>query len=76
MSIFENAIQSGVDGIIVTLPDLNAFDAPVANALARGIPVIATNTDDTSGDNPRRAWRTWISGTSPPATSWARRSSS
>ena len=56
VSIFENAIQSGVDGIIATLPDLNVFDAPVANALARGIPVIATNTDDTSGDNPRLAY--------------------
>jgi len=56
VSILENAIQSGVDGIITTLPDLNAFDAPVANALAQGIPVIATNTDDTSGDNPRLAY--------------------
>ena len=56
VSIFENAIQSGVDGIIATLPDLNAFDAPVANALRQGIPVIATNTDDTSGDNPRLAY--------------------
>lgn len=56
VSIMENAIQSGVDGIIATLPDLNAFDAPVANALAQGIPVIATNTDDTSGDNPRLAY--------------------
>lgn len=56
VSILENAVQSGVDGIITTLPDLNAFDAPVANALAQGIPVIATNTDDTSGDNPRLAY--------------------
>lgn len=56
VSILENAIQSGVDGIIATLPDLNAFDAPVGNAIAQGIPVIATNTDDTSGDNPRLAY--------------------
>lgn len=56
VSIMENAIQSGVDGIIATIPDLNAFDAPVANAIAQGIPVIATNVDDTSGDNARLAY--------------------
>src|SRR5690554_677759 len=56
VSIMENAIQSGVDGIIATLPDLNAFDAPVANAIRQGIPVIATNVDDTSGDNARSAY--------------------
>jgi len=56
VSIMENAIQSGVDGIIATLPDLNAFDAPVANAIRQGIPVIATNVDDTSGDNARLAY--------------------
>ncbi|BAS27958.1 substrate-binding domain-containing protein [Limnochorda pilosa] len=56
VSIMENAIQSGVDGIIATLPDPNAFDAPVQQALDRGIPVVATNTDDTSGDNPRLAY--------------------
>src|SRR5690606_32655587 len=56
VSITENAIQSGVDGIIATLPDLGGFDAPVANAIRPGIPVIATNVDDTSGDNARLAY--------------------
>ncbi|NLY29878.1 MAG: sugar ABC transporter substrate-binding protein [Firmicutes bacterium] len=53
--IMENVIEAGVDGIISTLPDPTAFDEPVAQALARGIPVIATNTD-AGPDNPRLAY--------------------
>lgn len=50
VSIMENAIQSGVDGIIATLPDPNAFRAAIQEAHRRGIPVIATNTDDPGSD--------------------------
>lgn len=50
VAIMENAIQSGVDGIIATLPDPNAFRAPIQEAHRRGIPVIATNTDDPGSD--------------------------
>ena len=53
--ILENVIESGVDGIITTLPDPTAFDEPVGLALSRGIPVIATNTD-AGPDNPRLAY--------------------
>lgn len=55
-SILENVIQSGVDGIAMTIPDPKAFDEPVARALKMGIPVIGTNTDDPTGDNPRMAF--------------------
>lgn len=54
--ILENVIQSGVDGIITTLPDPDAFDTPVSEAIASGIPVIATNTDDVTGTNDRLAF--------------------
>lgn len=56
VNIMENAIQSGVDGIIATLPDPKAFDAPVKLAIQKGIPVIATNVDDPTGDNMRLAF--------------------
>ena len=54
-NIMENVIESAVDGIISTLPDPTAFDAPVQMALDRGIPVIATNAD-AGPDNPRLAY--------------------
>ncbi len=55
VDIMENVIQAGVDGIISTLPDPVAFDAPVQSALDAGIPVIATNAD-AGPDNPRLAY--------------------
>ena len=55
VNIMENVIQSGVDGIISTLPDPTAFDDPVQRALDAGIPVIATNAD-AGPDNPRLAY--------------------
>lgn len=55
VDIFENVVQSGVDGIISTLPDPTAFDGPVQRALDAGIPVIATNAD-AGPDNPRLAY--------------------
>jgi len=55
VDIMENVIQKGVDGIISTLPDPTAFDAPVQRALDAGIPVIATNAD-AGPDNPRLAY--------------------
>ena len=55
VNIMENVIQSGVQGIISTLPDPTAFDDPVRHALDSGIPVIATNAD-AGPDNPRMAY--------------------
>jgi len=55
VNIMENVIQAGVDGIISTMPDPTAFDAPVQRALDAGIPVIATNAD-AGPDNPRLAY--------------------
>jgi simple sugar transport system substrate-binding protein len=39
------AINSGADGIAVSLIHPDAFDAPTALALSRGIPVVAYNAD-------------------------------
>ncbi len=40
------AIAAGVNGIATTLIDPTAFNQPVDNALAKGIPVIAYNADE------------------------------
>jgi simple sugar transport system substrate-binding protein len=55
VNIMENVVQSGVDGIISTLPDPTAFDEPVRRALEAGVPVIGTNAD-AGPDNPRLAY--------------------
>ncbi len=51
--ILQAAIASGVDGIGTTMPDTEAFDDIVDDALAAGIPIIAFNADD---DNARMAY--------------------
>jgi simple sugar transport system substrate-binding protein len=48
------AITGGVDGIAVALIDPTAFNAPVASALSKGIPVVAYNAD--APKNPRLAY--------------------
>jgi simple sugar transport system substrate-binding protein len=48
------AIAQKVDGIAVCLIDAKAFDSPVANALAAGIPVIAYNADVPVGSPNKR----------------------
>ncbi len=45
-NIIQAAIAEGVDGIGTTMPDTEAFDDIVDEALAAGIPVIAFNADD------------------------------
>ena len=45
VNAFNSAITAGVDGIAVSLVDLQAFNAPVEKALAAGIPVVAYNAD-------------------------------
>ena len=55
VNIMENVVQSGVDGIISTLPDPTAFDEPVRCFLEAGVPVIGTNAD-AGPDNPRLAY--------------------
>jgi len=44
------AIAAGVNGIATTLIDPTAFNTPVDNALAKGIPVVAYNADE-KGNN-------------------------
>ncbi|GAB4431229.1 MAG: sugar ABC transporter substrate-binding protein [Anaerolineae bacterium] len=44
--IIQAAIAAGVDGIGTTMPDQEAFDDLVDEALAAGIPIMAFNADD------------------------------
>ena len=45
-NFIQNAIDSKVDGIIVTLPDAVALGPVVQKAVAAGIPVVAINAGD------------------------------
>jgi simple sugar transport system substrate-binding protein len=46
---FEEAVASKPDGIALVINDDTAWDKPVEDALAAGIPVIGINNDDTEG---------------------------
>ncbi len=46
---FEEAVASKPNGIALVINDDTAWDKPVADALAAGIPVIGINNDDTQG---------------------------
>jgi simple sugar transport system substrate-binding protein len=48
---FEEAVASKPDGIAVVINDDTAWDKPVADAIAAGIPVIGINNDDTQGSS-------------------------
>lgn len=55
VSIIENAISSGVDGIGTTITSPTAYDDVIQKGLDKGIPIVAFNTDDTT-ENPRMAY--------------------
>lgn len=46
---FEAGVAQKLDGLALGIVDDKAFDEPIAQALAAGIPVIALNVDDTKG---------------------------
>ncbi|MGA3220920.1 MAG: substrate-binding domain-containing protein [Acidimicrobiales bacterium] len=50
VTAISDAIVAGVAGIATTLIDPTAFNSPVANALSKGIPVIAYNADEPGND--------------------------
>ena len=50
VTAFNTAVAGNVDGIATTLIDPVAFNTPVNNALAKGIPVVAYNADE-AGNN-------------------------
>jgi simple sugar transport system substrate-binding protein len=52
---FQTAAAQQPDGLITSIVDDSIFDEPIAEALDNGIPVIASNTDDSEGaaGNPR-----------------------
>jgi simple sugar transport system substrate-binding protein len=45
VNAFEAAMAAGADGIAVSLVDLEAFNEPIEEALAAGIPVLSYNAD-------------------------------
>jgi simple sugar transport system substrate-binding protein len=47
--MFQEAVVSKADGIAVVINDDDAWDKPVEDALAAGIPIIGINNDDTKG---------------------------
>jgi simple sugar transport system substrate-binding protein len=49
------AVADGYNGIALNLIDPVAFDAVVANAIAKGVPVVGFNVDDNSSPNARLA---------------------
>ena len=48
---FEEAVASKPDGIAVVINDNTAWDKPVSDGLAAGIPIIGINNDDTEGSS-------------------------
>jgi simple sugar transport system substrate-binding protein len=54
VSAMQTATAQKADGIAVCLIDATAFDAPTANALAAGIPVIGYNADVPKGSGNKR----------------------
>jgi ABC-type sugar transport system, periplasmic component len=54
VNALNSAVTAGVDGIAVSLVDLQAFNKPVQSALDKGIPVVGYNAD--AADNPRLAY--------------------
>jgi len=49
------AVSDGYDGIAVNIIDPTAFDAAIAEARAKGVPVVAFNVDDAQTPNARLA---------------------
>ncbi len=57
ISAMNTAISAKADGIAVAIVDKSAFNTPVANALAAGIPVLSYNADaPTNSGNQRLAY--------------------
>lgn len=50
---FETALAGGADGIAVAIVDLEAFNGPIEDALAAGVPVVSYNAD---APNARQAY--------------------
>lgn len=49
------AVKDGYDGIALNLIDAKAFDGVVAEAIGKGVPVVAFNVDDSASPNARFA---------------------
>ena len=53
VEMMEKAIKQGADGIALNIIDAEAFDRVIEEAIGKGIPVVAFNTDDNSSPNAR-----------------------
>ncbi|MER9002660.1 sugar ABC transporter substrate-binding protein [Mesorhizobium sp. M0862] len=60
--LIEGATYALPDGIISTIPEVAAVDAPLRNAIARGIPVIAINAKDPRPKGERIPYLFYIGG--------------
>jgi simple sugar transport system substrate-binding protein len=57
VNAFNTALTSKADGIAIAITDAQAFDAPVKQALAAGVPVVSYNADSpTPAQNGRLAY--------------------
>ncbi len=70
-TFIQNAIDSKVDGIAVSLPDPDALAPVIQKAVAAGIPVVAFNAGDGRGRRPVHC-RSSVSRRSSPVSSPAR----
>ena len=55
VSMVRKAVADGYDGIALNLIDAEAFDEVVAETIAKDVPVVAFNIDDSSSPNARLA---------------------
>jgi simple sugar transport system substrate-binding protein len=53
VAVVRRAVADGYDGIALAIIDAKAFDEVVAEAIKRGVPVVAFNVDDTATPNAR-----------------------
>jgi simple sugar transport system substrate-binding protein len=55
VKMVRQAIADGCDGIALNIIDSDAFDGVIAEAIAKGVPVVGFNIDDSSTPNARLA---------------------
>jgi simple sugar transport system substrate-binding protein len=55
VKMVRQAIADGYDGIALNIIDNEAFDGVIADAIAKGVPVVGFNVDDSSTPNARLA---------------------
>ncbi len=62
VDLLKTAIAANPDGLIVPITDPYALDEPLREAIAKGIPVIASNIPDPRPDDERIPYLTYVGG--------------